>query len=64
MRLEQIEEKHCASMATVYGRPFKTHALLVIEHISAVACTSVAALLNVKTVRGASDEETFYIFTG
>ena len=56
------------NMLRKYGYSFcgKTpvnHTLLVLgERVSAIACMSVTGLLNVKTVKGTSDGDTFYDF--
>lgn len=45
------------------GKPLRNHTLLVRgERVSAIACISVAGLLDVKTVRGTTDGDTFYDF--
>ena len=45
------------------GRPAIDHSLLVRgERVSAIACMSVNGLLDVKTVRGTCDGDTFYDF--
>ena len=45
------------------GRPLKNHTMLVRgERVSAVACMSVAGLLDVMTVTGTTDADTFYKF--
>ena len=45
------------------GKPLKNNSLLVRgERISAIACISVAGLIDVKTVRGTSDGDVFYDF--
>ena len=45
------------------GKPASNHSLLIRgERVSAVACMSVNGILDVKTVRGTSDRDTFYSF--
>ena len=45
------------------GKPASNHSLLIRgEKISAVACMSVNGILDVKTVRGTIDGDTFYSF--
>ena len=45
------------------GKPLKTHRLLVRgERVSAIACISTAGLLDVITVKGTTDGNTFYSF--
>ena len=44
-------------------RPLKNHTMLVRgERVSAVACMSTAGLLDVMTVTGTADADTFYKF--
>lgn len=48
---------------SIRGRPLKTHRLLVRgERVSAIACISTAGLLDVMTVKGTTDSDTFYCF--
>ena len=45
------------------GKPLKTHSFFVRgERVSAIACISMAGLLDVKTLKGTSDGDTFYSF--
>ena len=48
---------------SIRGKPLRNHTLLVRgERVSAVACISIAGLLDVKTVTGNTDGDTFYDF--
>ena len=48
---------------SIRGKPLRNHILLVRgERISAVACISISGLLDVKTVTGNTDGDTFYDF--
>ena len=45
------------------GKPLVSHKLLVRgERVSAIACISIAGLLDVMTVKGTTDGDTFYQF--
>ena len=45
------------------GKPLRNHTLLVRgERVSAIACISMAGLLDVKTLTGSSNGDTFYTF--
>ena len=55
-----LERKYGYSMT---GKPLKTHSFFVRgERVSAIACISMAGLLDVKTLKGTSDGDTFYSF--
>lgn len=48
---------------SIRGKPLKTHSFFVHgERVSAIACISMAGLLDVKTLKGTSDGDTFYSF--
>ena len=48
---------------SIRGKPLRNHTLLVRgERVSAVACISISGLLDVKTVTGNTDGDTFYDF--
>lgn len=50
---------------SIRGKPMKNQVLLTRgERISAIACISTAGLIDVKTVRGTTDGDTFYDFIG
>ena len=45
------------------GKPLNTHSLFVRgERVSAIACISMAGRLDVKTLKGTSEGDTFYTF--
>ena len=53
----------CKYGYSLRGKTPVSHALLVRgERVSAIACMSIAGLLDVKTIKGTSDGDTFYDF--
>ena len=48
---------------SIRGKPLKTHSFFVRrERVSAIACISMAGLLDIKTLKGTSDGDIFYSF--
>ena len=51
----------CKYGYSMRGRPLRNHSFFVRgERVSAIACISMAGLLDVKTLTGTSDGDTFY----